>query len=346
MGLKGDVRGVDCKGSVKPFKQGNAMNVRNDAAPTALPAHRSRLHRNGSGRAGANSGRRLKVDRSRTSDRGGAFTLVELLVVIAIVAILASLLLPALARTKSSARVVKCKSNLRQIGLGLQMYADQEGEFPPFHDCMSVRSSWWYSYIQPYAGAAWGDPLYKCPDYRGLTREGSGAGEVRCGELGCWIPPLGSYGINAQGLGFLTATFLGLDGRAHHLHSMQTTALKDQAIRVPGEMIALGDGDMSRDMNNELGFRFFSTPPGPEEQACGSGELNYRMGHLMTLEGWIGDNRIRRRAIQQRHAGRFNIGFADGHLETIQADRLFSLDSESRKLWNNNNEADIPGWVF
>src|SRR5687768_17520188 len=61
-----------------------------------------------------------------------AFTLIELLVVIAIIGILASLLLPAVARAKGAAHKIKCISQLRQLAFAQQMYADEhDGEFPP-----------------------------------------------------------------------------------------------------------------------------------------------------------------------------------------------------------------------
>ncbi len=67
----------------------------------------------------------------RQTHRAAGFTLVELLVVIGIIALLASMLLPALAGARRKASQIKCLSNLRQVSLALNLYAtDHDGEYP------------------------------------------------------------------------------------------------------------------------------------------------------------------------------------------------------------------------
>ena len=97
-----------------------------------------------------------------------AFTLIELLVVIAIIAILASLLLPALSHAKQKAWSISCVSNEKQIGLGLRMFADDNEERYPqsggsitwnWTDPGSPTNGWMqqlYSYVQ-------NTNVYHCP---------------------------------------------------------------------------------------------------------------------------------------------------------------------------------------
>jgi prepilin-type N-terminal cleavage/methylation domain-containing protein/prepilin-type processing-associated H-X9-DG protein len=100
------------------------------------------------------------------SKRG--FTLIELLVVIAIIAILAALLLPALSAAKQRAWTSNCNSNLHQIGLGMRMFADENGELYPesggsiYWDATDpgTKKQSWMQQIFPYVGNT---NVFNCP---------------------------------------------------------------------------------------------------------------------------------------------------------------------------------------
>ena len=112
----------------------------------------------------------------RAAVRG--FTLIGLLVVIAIIAILAALLLPALAAAKEKAMAAKCTSNLRQIGLGCQLFADDNNQSLPFSyiDYLGTtngQSQWLQDLINPYINkgitSANANTVYTCPT-AGITK--------------------------------------------------------------------------------------------------------------------------------------------------------------------------------
>jgi prepilin-type N-terminal cleavage/methylation domain-containing protein/prepilin-type processing-associated H-X9-DG protein len=92
---------------------------------------------------------------TRMTPERSKFTLIELLVVIAIIAILAAMLLPALQSARESARAIHCLNNLKQIGTGSILYADDWGEKLPssYNGDNAGDPRYWMNIIAAYVGA-------------------------------------------------------------------------------------------------------------------------------------------------------------------------------------------------
>ncbi|NLX06133.1 MAG: prepilin-type N-terminal cleavage/methylation domain-containing protein [Phycisphaerae bacterium] len=86
--------------------------------------------------------------------RSRAFTLIELLVVVAIIAVLVSILLPALQSARDQAKTVMCTSNLKQMGIAFGMYADDNAGFLPLTGNQHDTTSWQYKLYEKYLVAS------------------------------------------------------------------------------------------------------------------------------------------------------------------------------------------------
>ncbi len=152
------------------------------------------------------------------SDR--AFTLLELLIVIVIIALLAVLLLPSLAGAKGTAISARCGSNLRQIGLGMNMYL---GEFSRYPAGIDVFGNW----VTKYSTVT-----YPTPDQRETVLENPG--QIL---FSCPAPTGKPYEYNENGSGpFGRRPGLGLTGDPGNPNGMS-----ESQVQNPADMMATGD---------------------------------------------------------------------------------------------------------
>jgi prepilin-type N-terminal cleavage/methylation domain-containing protein/prepilin-type processing-associated H-X9-DG protein len=261
-----------------------------------------------------------------------AFTLIELLVVIAIIALLLSIVLPAVNLVKKSARAALCGSNLRQLYLALAVYDQANGSLPhgfeasdnpsgeyPGDSSFDYQGLWWFQTAYddeinefPKDTVAW------CPA-RNLTKL-----KLRGNPL------CGNYGINRSickdssgATGIIGGEFTGKPLSLRNINNASKTLL----IADSGYSIIswLGASD-------SLGLHFIENPL--RESAFYIPGLAFNKNRTFSPE-FLQD------ALEGRHPNQsVNVMFADGHLTRVKADELFVEDNGGGNYKNRS-----PLWI-
>jgi prepilin-type N-terminal cleavage/methylation domain-containing protein/prepilin-type processing-associated H-X9-DG protein len=244
---------------------------------------------------------------TRASERPTGFTLIELLVVIAIIALMAGMLLPALSRAKKQGRMASCKSNLRQLGVALQLYVTDHGFYPLNDVAMrTVISPDGTSEIQFVAAALsryvpTTSSVRMCPEVEEFP--------IRLMVEGATNKPItakyrGAYGYNSRGaVPKKPELMLGLGGFG--VWGQKPQWLRESAVLAPAQMIAFGDAQGGDGVTI---VATHGTLPSP------------------------------------RHSGRGNMVFCDGHIEHAQRTRWIEPTDAARRLWHNDNKPHGEIW--
>lgn len=221
-----------------------------------------------------------------------AFTLIELLTVIAIIGILAAILIPVVGRVRDHARTAACTSNLRQLGLAVLLYANENDDFLPPSRHPSLE--FWNVFIEPYISGE--REVLLCPEQPiPVTRPVSHPNPPR------------TYAVNQLAFG---EDPRGTDPRGPR---------RVTDIQRPSHVIMLADAVQIADYGGGAGGRFYASPfnqwseSNPledfvpmsalrDEDNRDEGRLRFRHGGAVnTVRADASVARLRKEEVQYRH---------------------------------------------
>lgn len=233
------------------------------------------------------------------------FTLLEILVVIGIILLLAAVLFPVVSRVRATGRRTTCASNLRQLGVALNLYAQDVRSLYPVIDADAAsnpdKCAPWADKLFPYVKS---EKIFECPSNPyGLYRSGCPADDKSDPEhVTTWS---GSYNLNIN-YGFALRNAQGQITRAYIPRATMSTARYTR----PSTTILVLDGD--------------GTYVNPGFDPLNRSQEQPLVSHTQ-LESY---------GVPDRHEGGVNAGFADGHVKWMSLDSL-----TKRSLWRINGPA-------
>jgi len=236
-----------------------------------------------------------------------AFTLIELLVVIAIIALLMAILMPALSRARDQARTIRCRSNLKQYGIGLRMYLDENASsFPSPYTWLKSRSHDWVRKGEQPDGVLW--PYLKDLDVHMCPRFSMVAKNTQYEDTAV------SYVMNS---------YMGRKGAEiwkAWLGSGVTGISKETEVYNPARVIIFSE-------ENTWAIKGYSAA-GFNDTHLTVGNSTRQIDNFATFHNAPGD----------LNKGSANLVFVDGHVELLR--RLENLDEGFRLAWP---QRQLPG---